>query len=936
MKILIVDDNEDSRMILKKILVADGHTVEMAINGEEALDMAKESPPDMIISDILMPVMDGFTLCRECKGDERLKKIPFIFYTATYTDEKDEELALRMGAERFIRKPVEPDEFMKIIQGVIRDMENGRIIPKKKAVEEDEDIFRLYSERLVNKLEKKMLDLEREMSERKKAEELLRESELRHRSITDDVLDISSVGIFILDSDFQIVWVNQALERYFGLRRKEVIGKDKRQLIRERIKDIFEYPVYFTEKVFATYDDNTYVEHFECHIVPDSEREERWLEHWSQPILSGLYAGGRVEHYSDITERKQVEEALRESEARHRAIFEGVAEGILIAGVETKDIKYANPAICRMLGYTEEEIKNLGVRGIHPKEDHDRVLSEFEVQARGEKTLVSDIPFLCKDGTIMDTEIRTAKTIINGIECRAGCVTDITERKRNEEALRESEEKYRTLFDASKDAIYINTREGSFLDVNQSFLDLFGYTREEMADIKAENIYVNPDDRINFQKEIEEKGFVKDFELKLRKKDGKEMDCLLTSALRRADDGSISGYRGILRDVTEKNKIEAQLRQAQRMESIGTLAGGIAHDFNNLIQAIYGYTQIMMMEKEPGDPDYSRLEAIERVARRAGDLTKQILLFSRKGEINLRPVELNLEVKETCELLERSIPKMISIELHLGEKLKIINADPAQIEQIMMNLGVNARDAMPDSGKLVFETENVILDEEYCKMHLGTTPGEYVVLSVSDTGHGMDRETVEHIFEPFFTTKETGRGTGLGLATVYGIVKSHGGHISCYSEPGQGTTFKIYFPVIEQEREVAREREAEIPVKGGNETILLVDDEEDIRDLGESVLTRFGYTVIMVSDGESALEIYRQEKEKIALVLLDLIMPGMGGSRCLEEILKIDPDARVIIASGYSADGKAKEALESGAVEFIGKPFQLRDMLRKVREVLDK
>ncbi|MBW2648069.1 MAG: response regulator [Deltaproteobacteria bacterium] len=255
----------------------------------------------------------------------------------------------------------------------------------------------------------------------------------------------------------------------------------------------------------------------------------------------------------------------------------------------------------------------------------------------------------------------------------------------------------------------------------------------------------------------------------------------------------------------------------------------------------------------------------------------------------------------------------------------------------MMNLAVNARDAMPGAGKLVFETENVILDDEYCKMHLEITPGEYVVLSVSDTGHGMDRETVEHIFEPFFTTKETGRGTGLGLSTVYGIVKSHGGHIGCYSEPGHGTTFKIYFPVIEQEEEVARGKEEEIPLKGGNETILLVDDEEDIRDLGEAILAKFGYTVIMASDGESALEIYRQEKEKIALVLLDLIMPGMGGRRwCLEELLKIDPAARVIIASGYSANGRAREALESGAVEFSGKPYQLKYMLRKVRDVLDK
>jgi CheY-like chemotaxis protein len=299
-------------------------------------------------------------------------------------------------------------------------------------------------------------------------------------------------------------------------------------------------------------------------------------------------------------------------------------------------------------------------------------------------------------------------------------------------------------------------------------------------------------------------------------------------------------------------------------------------------------------------------------------------------------VELNLEVRSVCKLLERSIPKMISIELHLAERLKIINADPAQLEQIMMNLGVNARDAMPDGGNLIFETENVILDEEYCKTHLEATTGEYVMLSVSDTGNGMEKEIAEHIFEPFYTTKETGKGTGLGLSTVYGIVKRHGGNVNCYSESGHGATFKIYFPVIEQERAVAEEKEVQVPVSGGNETILLVDDEESIRELGEDILVRFGYTVVTASDGESALEIYRRKEQKIDLVVLDLIMPGMGGRRCLEEILKIDSEATVIIASGYSANGKVKEALESGAVEFIGKPYNIKDMLRKVRNVLDK
>jgi len=299
-------------------------------------------------------------------------------------------------------------------------------------------------------------------------------------------------------------------------------------------------------------------------------------------------------------------------------------------------------------------------------------------------------------------------------------------------------------------------------------------------------------------------------------------------------------------------------------------------------------------------------------------------------------VDLNNEIEQVSQMLERTIPKMINIELHLSEDINIINADPAQIEQIMMNLGVNARDAMPEGGSMIFETENVILAEEYCKTHLGSKPGQYVKLSISDTGQGMDKETLRHIFEPFYTTKDIGKGTGLGLAMVYGIVKSHSGYIMCYSEPDEGTIFKIYFPIIEKEPERVESKKEKVPIKGGNETILLVDDEEAIRELAEDILTRFGYTVLMASDGETALEIYREKKEEINLVILDIIMPGMGGRKCLEELLKMNPKSRIIIASGYSINGPAKEVLEAGAKGFISKPYDMRGMLQTVRKILDK
>ncbi len=345
---------------------------------------------------------------------------------------------------------------------------------------------------------------------------------------------------------------------------------------------------------------------------------------------------------------------------------------------------------------------------------------------------------------------------------------------------------------------------------------------------------------------------------------------------------------------------------------------------------------MLLMDKERDNPDFDKLTQIESSAQRASELTQQLLTFSRKVESKLRPVNINQEIKQVEKLLKRTIPRMIDIELHLEENIKVINADPAQLEQVLMNLGVNARDAMPDGGKFVVETENVILDEEYCKTHLGAVSGEHVLLSFSDTGCGMDKETVEHIFEPFYTTKETGKGTGLGLAMVYGIVKSHDGYIMCYSEPGKGTTFKIYFPAIEESvvsggLSVDREKE----MQGGNETILLVDDEKAILDMGKNMLERFGYTVIKAESGEKAIEIYKAQKERIDLVILDLGMPGMGGHKCLKELLKIDSHVKVIIASGYSEIGKVKETVESGASGFIGKPYQLADMLKKVREALE-
>jgi PAS domain S-box-containing protein len=508
--------------------------------------------------------------------------------------------------------------------------------------------------------------------------------------------------------------------------------------------------------------------------------------------------------------------------------------------------------------------------------------------------------------------------------------------------LRTSEKKYRDLVENANSIILRMDTSGKITFFNEFAQKLFGYEESEILGRKVDETIFTPSNSNGFdlrklvaslKKQPQQQGIS---ESENRRRNGEPVWIAWTYKPIINQDSTLN-FREILcigtdltdlkRAAKENKELEAQLQSSQRMESIGTLAGGIAHDFNNILQAIFGYTQIMLMTKDAEDPEYGKLQAIESSAQKASELTKRLLLFSRKAESVLKPVDLGQEVVQVSEMLKRTIPKMISIELQLAEKLNVINADAGQTEQIMMNLGINARDAMPDGGKMVFKTENVTLDEDFCKKNLGSTPGEYVRLSVSDTGQGMDNEVQEHIFEPFYTTKETGKGTGLGLSMVYGIVKNHKGYITCDSEPGQGTEFSIYFPVIDQEIQESDSTGEYIPIQQGNETILLVDDEQTHRDLGKEVLSGFGYKVVTVPDGEGALNFFRKDKKWADLVILDLIMPGM--------LLKENPLTKVLIASGYSIKGSANDVIEAGAKAYISKPYNVKKMFKVVREVLD-
>lgn len=648
---------------------------------------------------------------------------------------------------------------------------------------------------------------------------------------------------------------------------------------------------------------------------------------------------------------KRAEAALRESEEKHRTLFETMAQGVVYQDVEGGIIS-ANPAAERILALSLDQL--LGRTSLDPRW---RAIREDGSEFPGE-THPSMVA------------LRTGKEVRNVVmgvfnpqtdeycwinihavpQFRPGqdapyqvyaTFADITARKRAEEAFKESEEKYRDLYEnAPNTYLSVSAADGSILNCNKAASRVSGYDRETLLGMKAIDLCADTPDGLakakGFFKGFQEGKPFRDVELQMKHQDGHTFWVSLFVEPIKDHEGNIIETGVMATDISERKTLEAQFQQAQRMESVGTLAGGIAHDFNNLLMAVNGYTELLLMDKQEGEPDYQKLKAIEKAGERGAQLVRKLLAFSRKVEAERRPVDINQVVRQVRNILKMTIPKMIKIELHLAADLKTVSADPGQIEQVLMNLGTNARDAMPERGRLVIETENVTIDEEYSRMHPGAVPGNYVLLTVSDTGHGMDKETVAHIFDPFFTTKDIGKGTGLGLASVYGLVKIHGGYIMCYSEVGQGATFKIYLPVVEQITEPSAPGPMAAPLAGGTGTILVADDEEPIRDLAGRMLGRFGYKVILASSGEEALEVYSERKDQIDLVILDIGMPGMGGHQCLKELLRLDRNIKVIIASGYSPNGQVQETLESDAAGFAAKPYQLTDLLKTVQQVLGK
>jgi PAS domain S-box-containing protein len=639
-----------------------------------------------------------------------------------------------------------------------------------------------------------------------------------------------------------------------------------------------------------------------------------------------------------MQEREKKDEALRESERTYREIFENSSDFIY-----TLDLKGtltdANKAAEDLTGYTRNELIGMSYKDFLPEDSHKSILQAFK-QVYNEGKPLKDFPIevIIKDGTkrffeICVTPLRKGKEVIG----YQGSLRDITKRKLSEEELRKSEEHYRSVFQDSRDAIYITTRDGKFIDANQSALDLFGYSREEMASVNALQLYVRPDDSVKFRKEIEKKGFLREYGITYLKKDGTEIDCLVNATVRRANDGTIQAYQGIIHDITARKKVKTQLIQAQKMEAIGTLAGGIAHDFNNILGAIIGYTEIAGLRLPEDNKAKESLKEVLNAGRRARDLVKQILAFSRKQEQEKIPIQISPIVKEGIKLLRSSLPSNIEIRQSIESDTGIVDADPTQIHQILMNLCVNAGHAMrKEGGVLEIGIRNVEIEGWDSESgYLDMTPGPYLLLYVSDTGEGITPDVLHHIFEPYFTTKEKSEGTGLGLSVVHGIVNSYGGTIKVYSEPGKKTTFHVYLPRIKEAKEMVGVEDRPSVLPTGQERVLFVDDELVLVEIGKQMLEWLGYEVTIRTSSVEALELFRRKPDHFDVVITDMTMPNMTGDMLSIELMQIRPDIPIILCTGFSERISEEKAKLLGIKAFVMKPLVIRDLANAVRKALD-
>lgn len=636
--------------------------------------------------------------------------------------------------------------------------------------------------------------------------------------------------------------------------------------------------------------------------------------------------------------KHKIESKLKESEGWLSTILLSIGDAVIVTGTEG-NIRFMNDIAHSLTGWRHEEaigkplVSIFNVinekTGKEVENPVTKVIREGRIVG-----LANHSVLISKDGTEIPIDdsgapVRDEKGNIIGVVL---VFHDIIERKQSEEKLKKSEKRYRSMYEYALSGLYRSRiSDGKILLANKIAADILGYESfEELTkEFKFSEAY-SSERRHELLRTLEQEGDVIDFEIRVTRKNGEKIDLNITAKIY-PEDGYIEGA---MIDITEKKRLEAQLQQSRKMESIGTLAGGIAHDFNNLLMGIQGYTSLMLNDLDPGDDHYNKLKSIEKQVKSGAELSAQLLGFARGGKYDVKLTDINKLLKKSAEMFGRT-KKEITIREKYAPDLWTAKVDQGQIEQVLLNLFVNAWQAMPDAGDIYLETSNVVFSKSYTKPY-EMKPGKYIRISITDTGIGMDEETASRVFDPFFTTKGMERGTGLGLASAYGIVKNHGGMIHVYSEKGHGSTFSIYLPALDAKVEQISFHNEEEVKHGKEETILLVDDETVILNVGEDILNSLRYKVFLASGGNEAIEIYKENKDKIDLVILDMVMPGMGGGETYKVLKSINPDIKVMLSSGYNISGEAEEIMKHGVNDFIQKPFTMTKLSHKIRGILEK
>ncbi len=806
----------------------------------------------------------------------------------------------------------------------------------RQIVRKDLDRFRFELEKRVDDRTARLTEtnalLRREILDREKAEIALRQSEEQFREMAAHIREV----FWLFDRDNRrVTYVSPAYESIWGRSVSRLYDRYE-EWLDSVYPDDREAAAAAFNRLFTA--DGGAANEYRI-IRPDGT--VRWISDRGFPIRDDTGKVIRVAGIAeDITDRKTGEAENRKRQKLVESVLYHAPDAIVTLDDRHRVVSW-NPGAERMFGYTLEEVlgKNLDDL-VSRAEMHEEASGKTRKVLSGKRIDAFETVRFRKDGSPI--QVIASGSPIMGDDGLTGVVavyTDISQLKAAEQALRDSEEQMRAVFHTIPDPVaLVRLEDERFVDVNDAFVRLTGYTREELVGRppSALNLWQDSVERGRVVADLKKKGDVGNVEARMVLKDGSVIIGLVSA--RRLSLNGIPHYITITRDITalkaaqaEKEKLEIQLRQAQKMEAVGTLAGGIAHDFNNLLMGIQGRSSLMMTDVSPDHPFNEHLAGIDAYVERAADLTKQLLGFARGGKYEAKPLNPNELVAVGLSLFGRT-HKEISIQTRYQKRIWTVKADRRQIEQLLLNLYLNAWQAMPGGGNMVVKTRNVSLEEIDLKPY-GLAAGRYVQLSVTDTGVGMDAATQERIFDPFFTTKQMGGGSGLGLASAYGIAKNHGGFINVASEMGKGSTLNVYLPASEQSP--ARRPHRQASLAPGSETILLVDDERMILEVGRLMLERLGYRVLTANGGREALHRFDLDGHRISLVILDMIMPEMGGEETFDRLKAMDPDVTVLLSSGYSIEGQASDIIKKGCRGFIQKPFNMEALSKRLRAVFE-